>query len=90
LIDACGIGIDEYEVDTDVIERIDQSALTAEDLRARALWCRHAVGCTLDFGGRVQLFGEPASSSRYRFHVLLVENHQFEQACPFDLIVEAP
>jgi hypothetical protein len=38
----------------------------------------------------VQLFGEPASSSRYCFHVLPVENHQFEQACPLDLIVEAP
>jgi hypothetical protein len=41
-------------------------------------------------GGGVQLFRQAASSSRHRFHILLVEYRQFEQACPFDVIVEAP
>jgi hypothetical protein len=40
-------------------------------------------------GGRVQIFGEAASSCRHRSHILFVENRQFEQACAFDMIVEA-
>ena len=37
----------------------------------------------------MQIFGEATSSRRHRFHILLVEDRQFEQACAFDMIVEA-